>query len=398
MLRYMVDNNTDATVNVFSGLLDFHKKGNRILEKKNPFIYPSSNIITAKEGTVLSIFNGGIWRSFLVNVDTDLSAGNLDTGSGFVVGTDYYVYLVDDGSSGLLVLSANASYPAGQTANNSRKIGGFHFGHIRCTNDKFAPVSPNGTVFGADGVGWQQNVITGIVPNSVWDLQNRPLCSPEGMALVGNIWVDIYPSSVAEAITFEGPTNGLYVANGKLQSKYGLVPTTGSEGLNWYNFQELAARSGKRLLSYGEWVRGAYGNPGGQDAADDYGWTKTSNGGRSRVGCQVNGSGVYDPTSVVKRFAISAHNLVDCVGNVYEWVDETSIFDNGSTTGAWNDVLGADKGQIYEYTPNGLHAFICGGYWGNGVHCGGRSVYLNNCPWNVNTTFGSRLACDKLAG
>jgi hypothetical protein len=393
----MKNQNTDATAEVFSGLVDFHKKGARMLEKKNPFVYPSSNIVTAKEGTVLAIFNGGVWRTFLVNTDTDLSAGNLDTGTGFQVGTDYYIYLIDDGNNGLLAISANTSYPAGQNANNSRKIGGFHYGHIRCTNDKFAPVSPAGTIFGADGVGWQQNVTTGIIPNSVWDLNNRPLCSPEGMALVGNIWVDIYPSSVAETIAFEGPANGLFVAGGKLQSKYGLVPATGSEGLNWYNFNELASRSGKRLLSYGEWAKAAYGNPGGQDAADDYGWTKNTNPARARVGCQVNTSGVYDAQSLVKRFAVSAHNLTDIVGNVWEWVDETSIWDADSAAWAWQDVLGADKGKLYATNPTGLRAFICGGDWLDGVSCGGRAVYLYNCPWYVYSYIGARLACDKLA-
>jgi hypothetical protein len=393
----MKNQNTDATAEVFSGLVDFHKKGIRILQKKNAFVYPSSDIVTVLKDTVLAIYNSGVWRTFVVNIDTDLSAGNLDTGSGFAVGTDYYIYLVDDGNNGLLVISANSSYPSGQNANNTRKIGGFHYGHFRCTNEKFAPISPNGTVFGTDGVGWQQNVAVGIIPNSVWDLNNRPLCSPEGMVQVGNIWVDIYQSSIAEAISFETGSNGMaFVGSGKLQSKYGLVPATGSEGLNWYSFQELAARSGKRLLSYGEWVRGAYGNPGGQATADDYGWTKNTNPSRARTGCQVNSSGQYDAQSLVKRFAVSAHNLVDCVGNVWEWVDELTIRQD-STSWNWQDVLGADKGRAYLPNDIGMSAFLCGGYWSSGVSCGGRSVDLGSRPWDVYTTVGSRLACDKLA-
>jgi hypothetical protein len=43
-----------------------------------------------------------------------------------------------------------------------------------------------------------------------------------------------------------------------------------------------------------------------------------------------------------------------------------------------------------------LSAFICGGDWNNGVACGGRSVNLDNYPWNVNTNIGSRLACDSV--
>jgi hypothetical protein len=396
MLRYMKNLETDATAEVFSGLVDFHKKGSRIVEKKNPFTYPSTDIVTVRKDTIIALFNGGVWRTFVVNVDTDLSAGNLDAGGNFQVGKDYYVYLVDNGGDGLLVLSANSTYPAGQNSDTSRKIGGFHYGHIRCTNDRFAPVSPAGAVFGADGVTWKQNVTIGIVPNSVWDLNHRPICSPEGMALVGNIWVDIYPSSVAETVTFEDGVNGLFVADGKLQSKYGAVPATGSEGLNWYGFHELANRSGKRLLTYGEWVKAAYGNPGGQDTADDYGWTKTSNPSRARTGCQVNSSGVYDAQSLVKRFAVSAHNLCDCVGNVWEWVDETTIRQD-TTSWAWQDVLGADKGKAYLPNNIGMSAFLCGGGWNHGAHGGGRAVGLDGYPWLVNTLIGSRLACDKLA-
>jgi hypothetical protein len=43
-----------------------------------------------------------------------------------------------------------------------------------------------------------------------------------------------------------------------------------------------------------------------------------------------------------------------------------------------------------------LSAFICGGNWNDGVHCGGRAVNLSNYPWNVNTNNGSRLACDNV--
>jgi hypothetical protein len=41
-------------------------------------------------------------------------------------------------------------------------------------------------------------------------------------------------------------------------------------------------------------------------------------------------------------------------------------------------------------------AFLCGGNWNNGVRDGARNVRLNNYPWNVNTNYGSRLACDNV--
>jgi formylglycine-generating enzyme required for sulfatase activity len=402
--RYMIDYDasqeppagTDASAEIFSGLIDIHKKGTHILEKKNPFVYPSSDVVIVKQGTIIALFNS-LWRTFEVYQDIELGVEDIDIGGSFQVGKDYYVYLVDDGVGGQLVISANSTFPDGAAADNSRKLGGFHFGHIRCVNSRYAPIDSNGVVYGTTGTAWKNNVTIGIVPNSVWDLNNRPLCSPEGMVLVGNLWVDIYESSVAEAVTFEGPTNGLYVANGKLQSKYGQLPATGTEGLNWYSFQELATRSGKRLLSYGAWCQAAYGNPGGEDGADNYGWTKTSNNARTRTGCNVNAStGAYTPDGGIKPYAISAYNLVDAIGNVREWVDEPTIRQD-STAWAWQNILGADKGKAYLPNSTGLSAFLCGGNWNGGVYCGGRSVYLSNSPWYVDTNVGSRLACDKLA-
>jgi hypothetical protein len=404
--RYLVDYDpsqqppagTTATAAVFSGLIDLHKKGAHILEKKDPFVYPSSDVVLVKQGTIIALFNN-LWRTFEVHQDIELGAGDIDIGGSFQVGTDYYVYLVDDGAGGQLVISANSTFPDGAGADNSRKIGGFHFGHIRCVNSRYAPIDSNGVVYGATGTIWQNNVTTGIVPNSLWDLKNRPNCSPEGMVLVGSRWVDIYLASAAETVTFETASNGMaFVANGLLQSKYGRLPVAGTEGLNWYAFQELATRSGKRLQVYAEFVQVAAGNPGGQDSADDYGWTKTSNTARTRTGCKVNPStGLYDAVSGIKPCAISAHNLIDTVGNVWEWVNDTAIYDNDSTSAAWRNVLGTDKGQLYAYTDYGLHAFVCGGHWSHGVICGGRAVNLYVSPWSMSADIGSRLACDKLA-
>ena len=82
------------------------------------------NGVTIKAGTILTLLSGGIWKAYLFNADTDVT--NLDTGA-LTNGKDYCVYLCDDGSpSGTLFISLNATAPAGYTAGNSRKIGGFH--------------------------------------------------------------------------------------------------------------------------------------------------------------------------------------------------------------------------------------------------------------------------------
>jgi hypothetical protein len=387
----------DASVSCLPESGNFKCPGAFFIYKKNPFAY-DANVVVIKKGTGIDLYVNSAWEQFVNRADIELTAADMDDASAFVVGTDYYVYLTWNGVAPGVKISANSTYPAGFNASNSRKIGGFHYGHIRkvSADDLWVPIDSTGVPFGANGIIWQKNVTIGIVPNSVWDLANRPRCSPEGMVKVGDMWYDIYKASAAETVSFQGGTNGLHVIAGRLQSKYGQLPITGTEGLHWYSFNELATRIGKRLPSYGERIRAAYGNPGGEAAADNYGWTKTTNTTRARIGASVNATtGLYDAAAGIKPFAVSAYNLIDCIGNVYEWLDELSIRQD-STSWNWQDVLGADKGQAYLPNNIGLSAFIAGGGWGEGVNAGPRTVNLDGYPWNVSTGVGCRLACDAL--
>jgi formylglycine-generating enzyme required for sulfatase activity len=210
------------------------------------------------------------------------------------------------------------------------------------------------------------------------------------------LWEGIYQPSVDEAITFMSGTNGLSVAEGKLKIAYGELPATGTEGLNMYNFNELALRQGLRLMDYDEWLQGAFGSPQGEDGSNNYGWTKTTNTARTRTGCQVNTStGEHDVVNGVKPYAISAKNVCDCAGNVSEWTKTFSL-DFSSTNWAWQNVLGAKQGQAYLPNSSGLRALHCGGSWGDGVYCGPRAVVGSLCPWYVGAGVGARLACDSL--
>lgn len=265
-------------------------------------------------------------------------------------------YWIDsDGNPITYQSSLNTTYPNGYTAVTSRKIGGFHYGVVRKTNSSGIPISASGAALGS---GWETNVTEGIVPNSVWTLLHRPTCDPTGMVYIGPFWGDIYLSS----------DNG---ASG-LQSKKGVVPITGTEGLNWYIANERAMRVGKRLPTYAEFCKGAYGSPQGEDGNNTYAWSATSNTARTACGNVKN--------------AVSATNVRDLVGNVWKWLDE---FIHDPTGSAWNwyDVMSGQKvGQLYMTNNTGLHALIGGGYWYNGVHGGSRTVSCSYYPWNVNTS------------
>ena len=202
----------------------------------------------------------------------------------------YFLYLCLDEGNAKLVVSKNGTFPLGAKADGSLRIGGFHYGSIRkvSADGSWTPIDSEGKKFGSGTVKWQDNVTVGIVPNSVWDMKNRPVTLFGGMVKVGKIWVCIYQASKRSDFTFMEGDNLVHVADGELQSKYGMYPVSGIDGLCQYNFAELAARSGMRMLKYSEWLAAAYGAPQGQRDGNTYGWCDESNKIRARTGCSVD--------------------------------------------------------------------------------------------------------------
>ena len=332
------------------------------------FIQVIGDNLTVIGGVLIAVGN-----SVFKTEQTVLSASNFDgTATKFEVGKDYCIYICDPTSgdatnfaSEQYRISLNTTYPSGFTASNSRKIGGFHYGVVRKVNSAGIPISTAGAAMGS---GWKTNVVEGIIPNSVWTLLHRPTCDPTGMVYIGPFWGDIYLSS----------DNG---ASG-LQSKKGVVPITGTEGLNWYIANERAMRVGKRLPTYAEFCKGAYGSPQGEDGNNTYAWSATSNTARAACGNVKN--------------AVSATNVRDLVGNVWKWLDE---FIHDPTGAAWNwydAMAGQEVGQLYMANATGLHALLGGGNWGIGVHVGSRAVACNRDPWYVHAGFGLWCVCDSL--
>ncbi len=358
------------------------------------------DMISVAENIVFTV-GGSIYKT---RGTTTLSVANLDAGVNFVVGSDYYIYVCDDGSdSEVYKISLNSTYPAGYNDQNSRKIGGFHFGRCRRVDTILRPINASSAPYGS---GWESNAYDGILPRSVWTLRHRPKCSPEGMVYVGNgLWVDIYLSS----------SDG---ANG-LRSMFNGIPLTGTEGYNWYSFVDRAMLAGKRLLTYDEFCRAAYGSPQGNDGDNVNAWTKTTNTGRNPAGNIAN--------------AVSSIGCRDCVGDVWEWTGTMFLrgshdiisgagtyasydgsragkaYTNGNghgVSGTWNwdtmsplgDTTGGNpnNGNIHQYYDYGLVALLAGGNWAGGSHAGARAVTLYHWAWLVITDVGARCACESL--
>ena len=380
MSRLLVD---DVTKTDRRALLNVNKMAtiSDIVAPTNQYLYASgADEITVAEGCVIAVGGAGIFET----AASKLTAANLDVGSAFAVGNDYYVYICDsrlDAEDEKYVISLNSTYPNGWNASNSRKIGGFHYGRCRKVDDNLQPVNSSGVIF---GTGWESAVSNGILPRSVWTLGHRPKCNPEGMVyLGGGTWIDIYLSS----------DDGAY----GLKSEYNCAPMTGTEGMNWYTFAERLMKSGKRMPDYSEFCAYAFGSPQGLDDANTNAWTATTNTGRGTTGSVVN--------------AVSAVGCVDAVGRVYEWLNDlitraehaTNATYHASEAWGWDLTsplkTGAtqyDVGNIYQYYYASLAALVAGGSWDNGASAGARAVFCSTCPWYVSTAIGVRGACDSM--
>ena len=116
------------------------------------------------------------------------------------------------------------------------------------------------------------------------------------------------------------------------------------------------------MMKYSEWLAAAYGAPQGEDHSNVYGWCDVDNKIRARTGCSVNAeTGRFDPEHGDKPYAISAYNIVDTTGNVWEWLSEyTNRHDAPSGQWTYYDQLGEGMGQIYGWKVDSFSSLAAG--------------------------------------
>lgn len=315
--------------------------------------------IVVKATTVLQVGR----RMTRIDVDTEVTT--LDTGV-LTLGTDYYVYAVHSGAGIAFVLSANTTFPSGYSAGTSRKIGGFHYGRVRTLAQRY-----------------NRNAVLAvqIVPNSVWDLYNRPRSNPEGMVKVAHLWHDIYLSS----------ENGAAWPDTIPLSKYNATPLSGAEGYSCYDYITLAGNAGKRVPRYSEWMRAAYGVPEGAVG----GTARIATGG---VGYTLPGTS--NPTSS-QYYWVSCHGIDQPSGNLWQVCSDYFDMYSGTTSAngayTWTNITAGKDGDVQgSVLSQGLRHIIAGGDFGYGVYNGVRGANLANQPLAVTATTGLRCVSEAL--
>lgn len=301
---------------------------------------------------------GGNSKGYLLESATDwdpVDAANDDGGvAPLALGDDIYLYAVQHASgTAKWVASRNSTVPTGYTADNSRKVGGFHFGKVRPLADAYSAAA---------------SLPTQIIPNSCWDLQHRPSCDPSGMVEIipGKLWADIYLAS----------EDGTAWPDTVPVSAHDTTPITGTEGYSRLDYSRLVRNAGKRLPDYSEFMMFAYGVPQGATGAS----ARINTGDHTGYGFEC----------------ISCLNVDQPSGNIWQ---QTSLYYDRTDAVAWYDDLNTGKDSANDHGQwrgGDFRTALVGGNWGDGAESGARCVSLINSTWVVNSDVGFRAVCDSL--
>lgn len=268
-----------------------------------------------------------------------------------LAGKDVYIYaLAGSGTEPDFVLSLNSTVPTGYTAENSRKIGGFH-----CLCKDVGII---------EGHALSGYVAGDILPATRWDLLHRPKGEPEGFAYeeLTDCWIAIYLPS------WDGT---------KLVSVYNGVIADGSSAKKWHGeaFYEQFAKQGMRLVWRHEFQMGAKGSNE-----------------------QTNIQGSSDPNTTgghvdtAGRRMISNIGLEDCCGVLWQYsMDLGFAGGSGWTNSVYNSAV---DDRSYGQTYGTLYRLLLGSPWNYGAYCGSRSALCDVSSANVRVDGSSRGASE----
>ena len=299
-------------------------------------------------------------------------------------GKDFYIYacVPVSGYVPVIILSAATTYPAGYSAADSRKIGGFH---CECADV--------GTISGHPLTGY---LAGDIIPRSCWDLSHRSAGAQAGMVWAGKTDFDV----------LAGPKIwvALYLASGTGSSTVSANGATISDTRDWMSFVDDFAAIGCRMLEDDEFQAIAAGSNEETNIKDSTD--------------PVTTGGHLDTAG---RRMVSNIGCEDCCGVMWQWLRTQSYrFDgaanhthqvvvsgspetvaSGNPSGdvapafAYYDLPGA-KGSLYKQGTYGDVKLLAGGHWASAANSGSRSRYATNgYRWRTLSFFGSRACAES---
>ncbi|MBN4050310.1 SUMF1/EgtB/PvdO family nonheme iron enzyme [Desulfobulbus sp. AH-315-M07] len=181
------------------------------------------------------------------------------------------------------------------------------------------------------------------------------------------------------------PDNGNWTVPLYACSVEAVIP---SRMMTWFQASQACANAGKHLITNAEWQTAAAGTPDDQASCNISTTAPEANG--NRADC------------------VSAHGVLDMVGNLFEWTANWFVTgvpwqmaDGDSTNTAWPASYGDDaiwnlNGRTQSDPAgyvDGLPATaLRGGYWGVGPAGGVFALLLNHGPSHRFTTIGFRCA------
>jgi hypothetical protein len=345
-------------------------------------------------------------------------------------GKDFYIYAcLQAGTTPKILLSANSTYPSGYTANNSRKIGGFHCMPLvmgkawtadtaTVANFIVRPTTPDATyqyiykctaragdyktdasteptwptTVGAtvvdDQITWTcmanatQNLPAGhpyinfemgaILFNSTWDLLDRPRATPEGMTKIS-----LSPSDGSPALWVD-----IYLASGTgtaITSVYGAAI---KDTTSWNTFSEYGTLQKKRFLVDQEFKRAVHGS----NAA-------------TNIAGSADPVNAYHSVDTAGRSMISWYGVIGAAGIVWQFLQDSMFLVEGADVAAietWAQASMTYGSVMGQGSHQGDGKVIAGGKWNSGAQCGseGRSFeYRRVAAYDI---IGARFASDPI--
>lgn len=260
-----------------------------------------------------------------------------------LVGVDYAIYATADG----LIVSSNFTFPDGYDADNSRRIGGFHYG-----DNEFKIYS-------------------------FYDLNFRPKCKdPRGMVIDvsgSRFWNDIYLlNSTPDALGTSA--YNAKIADGSSPCK---IPAIwGGDGiakypnLTQYIAAEVLAAYGKRLPSHDEFEILALGSIPGYSAGSDPVNTKFDVSARSKNGSE------------------------QVSGHMWQWGKDVWDRGNGSSGYAWYAADTNGEGLVHSAGSQAVGVVLLGADWVSSGFAGARASNWIHEPWTSLDYVGARGLCD----